>query len=379
MMEEIEGIEHIRLSDITPKKLEKIPDGVKIFDIESQKYFEKINGTFQEMIEEENLPEDESDKPIVPNSVAELDALVASGNKLAEVNTFMKLRSIYNELNGQKATINTKINFMFDGTPEQVDLIQARVSEVRKEALQTATFEQLQQFFIFDGEPIKLNFDPLLDEKEKIDAHREFLLYLKEVDDIVKDIDAHLKEIDELSEHFSEEVKTKSKDMYQWDRYIYELFKEKALDLNLTDAERERIKRIIQVKDEALSLAPIYTAVKAEIDLGRRRSMINAFQTRFKDTIKKAEQYAARNEFHVYFQLFDGVEEEFGYGEFRNLFAYLLARYIKYNANKLTKVDNAFIAQVTQNLIMLKKNQLPTDIRRKFVENIKEIEDLLIH
>jgi len=379
-MEEMEGIESIRLSDITPTKLAKIPDGIKIFDIETQKYYEKINGTFQEMVEEEpNSEDDESDKPIIPETAAELDALVASGNKLAEVNTFMKLRSIYNELIGQKNTINTKINFMFDGTPEQVDLIQARVSEVKKEALQKATFPELKQFFVFDGDTVKLNFDTLLDEKEKVEAHREFLLYLKEVDDIVKEIDGHLKEIDALSEHFSEDVKTKSKDMYQWDRYIYDLFKEKALDLNLTDAERDRIQRIIQVKDDAISLDPIYNSVKAEINVGRRRSMINAFQTRFKDTIKKAEQYAARNNFHVYFQLFDGIEDKFGYGEFKNLFAYLFARYIKFNANRLTKVDNAFIAQVTQNLIMLKKNQLPTDIRHKFVERIKEIEDLLIH
>ena len=85
-----------------------------------------------------------------------------------------------------------------------------------------------------------------------------------------------------------------------------------------------------------------------------------------------------KNNFHVYFQLFDNIEEEFGYENYRNLFAYVFARYIKFNADKLSKIDNAFIAQISQNLIMLKKNQLPPDVKQKFTNAIKSIEDLIV-
>ena len=375
----MEGVETINLSDITPAKLEKIADGVKIFDKETQKYYEKINGEFQEMIEENENPDDpKADAPIVPKTAEDLDALVKSGNKLAEVNTFMQLKSIRNQLVSQLETVNMKINFMFDGTADQIDIIQSRVSEVKKEALEKATFEELKPFFVFDGVPIKLNFDPLLSEKEKEDAHRDFLLYLKETDTIRKEIESHIKEIDDLCTHFSEEVLENAKDVYKWDRYIYAIFKDKLNEANLTPDERVRIERLIKVKDDAITLKPIYDAVKAEIDQGRRRSMINAYKTRLNDTIKKAEQYAMKNNFHVYFHLFDNIEELFDYKDCRNLFAYIFARYIKFNADKMSKIDNAFIAQISQNLIMLKKNQLPPDVKQKFISAIKSVEDLIV-
>ena len=267
---------------------------------------------------------------------------------------------------------------MFDGTPDQIDIIQSRVSEVKKEALEKATFDELKPFFVFEDKPVKLNFDPLLDEKEKEDAHREFLIYLKETDTIRKEIESRIKELDDLCTHFSEEVLENSKDVYKWDRYIYSIFKDKLEEANLTPDERVRIERLIKVKDDAITLKPIYDAVKAEIDQGKRRSMINAYKTRLNDTVKKAEQYAMKNNFHVYFQLFDNIEEEFGYENYRNLFAYVFARYIKFNADKLSKIDNAFIAQISQNLIMLKKNQLPPDVKQKFTNAIKSIEDLIV-
>lgn len=374
----MEGIETIRLSEVTPTKLEKIPDGVKIFDKETQKYYEKIDGKFQEMIEENASEPKEEELSVIPDTAAELDELVKSGNKLMEVNTFMQLKSIRNELTSQLETVNMKINFMFDGTPDQIDIIQSRVSEVKKEALEKATFDELKPFFVFEDKPVKLNFDPLLDEKEKEDAHREFLIYLKETDTIRKEIESRIKELDDLCTHFSEEVLENSKDVYKWDRYIYSIFKDKLEEANLTPDERVRIERLIKVKDDAVTLKPIYDAVKAEIDQGKRRSMINAYKTRLNDTVKKAEQYAMKNNFHVYFQLFDNIEEEFGYENYRNLFAYVFARYIKFNADKLSKIDNAFIAQISQNLIMLKKNQLPPDVKQKFTNAIKSIEDLIV-
>ena len=45
-------IPKVKLSDITESKLKGIKDGYKIFDLETQKYYEKVNGQFQEMVEE---------------------------------------------------------------------------------------------------------------------------------------------------------------------------------------------------------------------------------------------------------------------------------------------------------------------------------------
>ena len=73
----------------------------------------------------------------------------------------------------------------------------------------------------------------------------------------------------------------------------------------------------------------------------------------------------------------DDIESIIGLKEWKNIFIYLFARYIKYNAEHLSKVDNAFIAQVMQNLIMLKKGQLKEPAKSQFTAGIKELVDLL--
>lgn len=373
----MEHIPQIKLETLTQEKIDRLEEGFKIYDITTAKFYEKRYGKFEPMVEEteeEEVVEESNDK----FDASEIKRIVAEGNKLNEVNAFMKLKSARNELLIQKDTINQKINFMFNGTPEQIDLIQARVSEVTEDAVKAASLEDLKKFFIFEENEVELNIEVALSEEERIEAYREFLLYLKTIDTTTQEIDKQLEEIDFLCSNFSEEVVEKSKSIYEWDNYIYELFKERLKVESISEEERARISRLIEIKDDALNLKPLYDVIKKDIDAGHRKSMIHAFRYRFEDTLIKANKYAIKNNFHLYFQLFDGVEEELGYGEFRNLFVYLFARYIKYHHENFSKIDNAFIAQITQNLIMLKKDQLKEPAKTTFTNAIKGILELVI-
>ena len=370
----MKGVPKIKLSDITEAKLKGIKDGYKIFDVETNKYYEKVNGQFQEMVEEEKPVE-----PVVDHEATKdmIDQMVAEGDKLRAANFLMNLKTTKNQLLGQKDMVNQKINFMFAGTSDQIDIVQARVSEVTEEAIKKASFEELRQFFIFDDKEVQLNYDEMLSEKEKKDAYREFLLYLKSISDADGEINTEIGKIDELIDRFDPDMVEKSKDVYVWDEYVYNLFIERLADPSIDEKERARIQRIIDVRESACTLTPIIDALKNDISEGRRSSMLYAFNNRFNDTIKKAQKYANENGFNIYFQMFDDIEGTIGIPEWRNIFIYLFARYIKFNNNKFSKIDNAFIAQVTQNLIMLKKGQLKEPARSKFVAGIKEIVRIL--
>ena len=371
----MKNVPKIKLSDITPAKLKGIKDGYKVFDTETGKYYEKVNGEFQEMVEEEasaKVPElsHEATRDII-------DKMVEDGDKLHAANLLMNIKNTKNQLISQKDMVNQKINFMFNGTAEQIDLIQARVSEVTEEAIKKATFEELHEFFVFDGEDVTLNYNEMLSEKEQKEAYREFLLYLKSIADADGEINQEISKIDELITHFDPEMVEKSNDVYVWDEYLYGLFNERLNDPSISEKERARIQRIIDVRENAVTLTPIIEAVKEDISKGRRSSMIYAFHNRFEDTLKKAQRYANENGFNIYFQMFDDIESKLGITDWRNIFIYLFARYIKYNAPHLSKIDNAFIAQVTQNLIMIKKDQFKEPMRTKFASAIKEIIGLL--
>ena len=119
--------------------------------------------------------------------------------------------------------------------------------------------------------------------------------------------------------------------------------------------------------------------IKEEIALGRRKSIIYAYNNRFQNTLERAEKYAFENDFRLIFKMYDAIEETFGYGQYRNFFVFLFARYVKYNNTKFSKIDNSYIVQISQNLIMLKKNELPDPERSIFVNAIKEIIDLVLN
>ena len=370
----MKNVPKIKLSDITPEKLSGIKDGYKIFDVETNKYYEKVNGIFQEMVEETEPVEKVVDHEATKEYI---DKLVTEGDKLRAANFLMNLKTTKKQLESNKDMVNQKINFMFTGTPEQIDLIQARVSEVTEDAIKKAKIEDLKQFFVFDNEEVALNYDEMLSDKDKKEAYREFLLYLKSVADADGEINTEIRKIDDLIDRFDPEMLEKSKDVYVWDEYIYNLFNERLADPNIDDKERARIQRIIDVRESAYTLTPIIDSLKEEISQGRRSSLLYAFRNRFTDTLKKAERYANENGFNIYFSMVDNIEEQIGLTDWRNIFVYLFARYIKFNYNHLSKIDNAFIAQVIENLIMLKKGQLKEPGRTKFVNAIKEIVNIL--
>lgn len=373
----MKNIPKIKLSDISADKLKNIRDGYKIFDLETNKYYEKVDGAFQEMVEENNQAPEKSLETDYSANAAMIDEAVKTGNKLRAANMLMQIKTTKNELISQKDMVNQKINFMFNGTDDQIDIIQSRVSEVTEEAIKKATLEEMKQFFIFDGEEVTLNYDSMLKEKEQYKAYREFLLYLKTIADADSEINKEIAKIDELLTHFDPEMIEKSKDVYVWDEYVYDLFRDRLSDPNIDEKERVRIARIIEIREGATTIKPIIESLKDELEKGRRASLLNAFKTRFNDTLKKAEKYASANGFNIYFNMVDDIESIIGLGEWKNIFIYLFARYIKYNAEHLSKVDNAFIAQVMQNLIMLKKGQLKEPARSQFVAGIKELVQLL--
>lgn len=372
-------IPKIKLKDLDQDRINKIKDGSKIFDVETEKYYEKRNGVFQEMIEEQNTGEEEKLVPLKDVDIKMIEDVKASGNKIEEVNLFMRLITAKNQLNAQKKSVNQKVNYILKCPKEQIDLIQLRTSEVTYEAIKSASYDQIKEFFTIDGNLVELNFNDDLSDSDKEAGYKDFLEYLKNIQDMIIEIDAQIKEIDALCEYFSDDIKEKSKSVYTWDKFIYDIFKKAVEDENTPEDERQRIQRVIEAREDALTLNPMKEYIKEEIALGRRKSIIYAYNNRFQNTLERAEKYAFENDFRLIFKMYDAIEETFGYGQYRNFFVFLFARYVKYNNTKFSKIDNSYIVQISQNLIMLKKNELPDPERSIFVNAIKEIIDLVLN
>lgn len=372
-------IPKIKLKDLDQDRINKIKDGSKIFDVETEKYYEKRNGVFQEMIEEQDTGEKENIVPLKDVDIKMIEDVKASGNKIEEVNLFMRLITAKNQLNAQKKSVNQKVNYILKCPKEQIDLIQLRTSEVTYEAIKSASYDQIKEFFTIDGNLVELNFNDDLSDSDKEAGYKDFLEYLKNIQDMIIEIDAQIKEIDALCEYFSDDIKEKSKSVYTWDKFIYDIFKKAVEDENTPEDERNRIQRVIEAREDALTLNPMKEYIKEEIALGRRKSIIYAYNNRFQNTLERAEKYAFENDFRLIFKMYDAIEETFGYGQYRNFFVFLFARYVKYNNTKFSKIDNSYIVQISQNLIMLKKNELPDPERSIFVNAIKEIIDLVLN
>ena len=104
----------------------------------------------------------EMDKEVV-------QAVIDSGNKILIADTYMKIRDVKNQINENRTIFQQKLNFMFTGTDDQVNILAARASEVTEEAIKNATFDQIKEFFMFDGKFIGLNTMPGLTDEDNID------------------------------------------------------------------------------------------------------------------------------------------------------------------------------------------------------------------
>lgn len=94
----MKNIPKIKLSDISADKLKNIRDGYKIFDLETNKYYEKVDGAFQEMVEENNQAPEKSLETDYSANAAMIDEAVKTGNKLRAANMLMQIKTTKNEL-----------------------------------------------------------------------------------------------------------------------------------------------------------------------------------------------------------------------------------------------------------------------------------------
>ena len=81
------------------------------------------------VLEKENIV------PLKDVDIKMIEDVKASGNKIEEVNLFMRLITAKNQLNAQKKSVNQKVNYILKCPKEQIDLIQLRTSEVTYEAI----------------------------------------------------------------------------------------------------------------------------------------------------------------------------------------------------------------------------------------------------
>lgn len=307
-----------------------------------------------------------------------VQAIINSNNKILIADTYMKLRDINNQIGDNKVLLQQKLNFMFSGTDDQLNILSIRASELTEDAIKKASLEELKDIFVFDGKFIGLSIIENLKEEDQTSAYRDFLLYLKETGSTEKELLDFEESNQSMLDLFPDEVKKAAENTFTWDRYIYNIFKEKMDDDNTPEAEKESLKKILAMKDSALNLKPMKEYIQNEMNAGRRKSLLHAFKTRFKDTLKSADKFAIANKFKMYYPLYDNIEATIGYEGYQNLFVYILARYVKFCSENFTKYDQVYIAQIIQNLIMLKKGQLDDTSRIMMSNAIKEILNIVL-
>ena len=109
-----------------------------------------------------------------------VQAIINSNNKILIADTYMKLRDINNQIGDNKVLLQQKLNFMFSGTDDQLNILSIRASELTDDAIKKASLEELKDIFVFDGKFIGLSIIENLKEEDQTSAYRDFLLYLKE-------------------------------------------------------------------------------------------------------------------------------------------------------------------------------------------------------
>ena len=312
--------------------------------------------------------------------------VINSPDKLTQVHGFAALGQAYNVSLCQKEQMLNQLIFRFGGTSEELDILSLRVDEVTDEALQTMSDEQIQEFYNINGKQITLNFDSTTPLPVRPKLYRDYLRQVRVSYDAVAMIDKQIDGLKELMSEYDEEVSKNSKDLAQFNDYIYGLFTEKLDDPNITEDEKKVVNQFISLNSDGLTLVPLYDYFSEDIKLHGSKSFRYAYSNNFESIAAQASAAVSPYGMDLYYNTYTNFEQYLTgdnaekYQKTPDLFAFILFRYIKYKAKneKLTQLDVGFCSQVINNMVLVKGKNLDEGRRAKFEESVKRVLDIVL-
>jgi hypothetical protein len=249
--------------------------------------------------------------------------------------------------------------------PETVDILKiilSRLEDINPMEIDNLSSGFIENLFTIDGNPVKITI-PEVGDIDNIEYKRFVIRQIKICDEQVAVAVEYAKDIKKkYEEEIPDDVKAMVADMVATDEWVTNYLKKKANDPNMSDAMRAEFNEKLKYRDYAVTLEPLIKSIKEQIE--RRKdgseSIRRAFFTDRERILKAAINVSSRRNFSFPFQMMTDLDKKlFPEGKYeekyRNLFIFLLARYIKYRSEAITDMEKIFFTNLCSNLVILNR------------------------
>lgn len=331
----------------------------------------------------------------------ELLKLMASDKKFVAIQQIMECKNRVSEMSAIKDAATSKVHSMVPD--DKFSILESRAMTIDDEkfaALDMHKEEDWQKVLAYysfeDGSKIHFSNEPDTKDFKCREMHRDFLLYIKKVrveTEKFNEVEAKTKEeidklYEQLDEVLGEEDAKKVKDYATFADYYRDWIEETLKRDDLSDVVRKQLTKTLEADNRGISL----DFLKVEItELIKRRgsvdSLMYGYRNRFNEIGESASKILAtkfeKYKYHLSFAKFYDLETRvLGFPEdtkYKNLFMFLLFRFIRHSYEKFDAFWMITLGEVlTQLGFLFKKEEERPASSKAFEKNLRDLLAMII-
>ena len=316
----------------------------------------------------------------------ELAKLSTDDRTFVMIHTGMVYNNGINAIDRSIMEMQKLVRTLVPETPDLLKILIARLEDIDPSKIDELSAGFIAATFKIDDKDLKIT-TPEVGEFDKLEYKRFIIKQIKVCDEQAAVAVEYRKELkDRFDREIPEDVKNLLSDMIKCDQWVIDYFSRKVEDESLPDSVREEYKKKLQYKQYAFTLEPIINNLKNQINKSGAMSIKEGFFNYRERYLKAALNIAHKKGFSFPFQMISGLDDKlFKEGtyhvKYRNLFIFILARYIRYLGDKITEYDKLFFASLLANLVLLNRSdgiEKYPDIADKMRESIGTCMNLIV-
>ncbi len=289
---------------------------------------------------------------------------------------FLSIKSKFDEGKLAKNMINQQSKSMLE-SDEETDIIDEKLRSLTKEEIEVLTEDEIDAIFMGDDHEIKLNNR---DQDRDTELKRDFLLFRKSAIDTFDYIDAETERLNAELEQDREEFDRISE---TFDTFT-DVMVNRLKTIKETSTDEENIKRIDNILEQVENGFTLNNIKKYMSNQVKRRNIYSVYgvESKTQKMLNKYNKILRTLGINETIQSYGNIEDIFlgkGYTSRPNIFAVIFMTYIsemRFDEINMSN-DGVFISQFMTNLKDLFYGKMTGERKETFVNNIKEIVDMI--
>lgn len=289
---------------------------------------------------------------------------------------FLSMKSKFDEGEKARKMIDAQSKVMLDNE-EETAILDAKLAEITEDDIKKLSNEELNEIFMVGlDDEIKLNSTALNDD---VELKRDFLIFRKKSIETFAYIDAETKKLNEELSEYKEEFDRIVSKFDTFNDVIMERLNT-LLETVTDEIEIARIKAIIKQIEYGYSLDNVKEYYSNDF---KRRQIFGIYGIDAKTRKMFSKYEKVINHFGINESLlkFGNIEEALfgkGYTAHPNIFVIAIMIYIsEMKVSDDDKIEGVFISQFISNMKDMLYGKMKEDKKTTFVNNIKEIIDMI--